>query len=79
MTRPIADDLRVNARNLVRCAFDRRLRQEMVAWKQLVLAARGAEDTATELVRFELDRSPWLTRAEAIAAAARRLEADRSR
>jgi hypothetical protein len=75
----LADDLRVTPWNLLRSVVSRRRRREMIAWRQLLLAARGSEDTATDLVAFEHDRSPWLTREEAIEAAWRRLEADRSR
>jgi hypothetical protein len=79
MSRPIADELRTTPWNLVQCLFRAGKRREMVAWRQLLLAARGAEDVAGNLVTYELERSPWLTRREAIEAASRRLEADRSR
>jgi hypothetical protein len=79
MTRPTAADLKVTPLNLLRCLFSRTRRAEMVAWRKLLLAARGAEDVAMGLLDYELDRIPWLTRREAIEAACRRLEADRSR
>ncbi|MBD3222645.1 hypothetical protein GF314_15530 [bacterium] len=79
MPRAMADDLRVTPWNLLRSVFSGRRRREMVGWRRLLLAARGAEDTATDLVAFEQERSPWLTREEAIEAARRRLETDRSR
>ncbi len=75
----LADELRITPWNLLRSVVSRRRRREMIAWRQLLLAARGSEDTAADLVAFEHDRSPWLTREEAIEAARRRLEADRSR
>jgi hypothetical protein len=79
MTRPTAADLKVTPLNLLRCLFSRTRRAEMVAWRKLLLAARGAEDVAAGLIAFELERSPWLTRLEAIESAWRRLVADRSR
>lgn len=79
MTRPIAADLKATPLNLLRCLFSRTRRAEMIAWRKLLLAARGAEDVAAGLIVFELERSPWLTRLEAIESAWRRLVADRSR
>ncbi len=79
MSRSLADELRTTPANLLRAVFSRGKRDEMVAWRQLLLAARGAEDVATGLVTYELERSPWLNRREAIEAASRRLEADRTR
>lgn len=79
MTRSLADDLRVTPRNLVACLFSGKRRAEMVAWRQLLQAARGREDVATGLVDYELNRSPWLLRREAIEEALRRLVSDRSR
>ena len=79
MPRRMADELRVTPRNLVACLFAPGKRREMVAWRRLVLAARGAEDVAESLTSHELQRSPWLTRQEAIEAAFHKLEADRGR
>lgn len=79
MTSRLAAELRTTPWNLIQCLFRPGKRREMVAWRQLLLASRGAEDVAENLVTYELDRSPWLTRLEAMKAAARRLEADRSR
>ena len=79
MLRSLADELRTSPGNLLQAVFSRVKRAEMVAWRRLLLAARGAEDVATGLVEFERQRSPWLTREEAIDAAWRRLEADRTR
>lgn len=79
MPRRLADELRITPLNLIRCVFSRGKRREMVAWRQLLVAARGAEDVAENLVDYELGRSPWLTRTEAIEAASQRLATDRSR
>jgi hypothetical protein len=73
----IAARLRVNPWNLLRCLFSSRLRREMVAWRQLVLAARGDETAAERLVGYELERQPWLFLAEAIDEARERLVRDR--
>jgi len=77
--RTTADQLRVTPLNLLRCVFSRTRRAEMIAWRKLLLAARGAEDVVTGLLDYELQRSPWLTRLEAIEEAWRRLVSDRSR